>query len=111
LDEWERLLMADEYVKQQIVGGKFARSDICLQLTLRSDTGNIALDLLPAFNFVKRKLYPRRIRRNKLITIQAETVKGLMNKDNHSQYSSSLSESQVGFIKQQHEFAHQVSKL
>jgi len=106
LKEWEKILENQKDIP--IVKDRFTRSDICLQFSLESTTGNIAVDLLPAYNFVNRKTFAHS-RRKKCIQVQAENVMEIMDKENHSRYSSSLSEFQVGFIKQQNEFTHQVS--
>jgi len=108
LNEWQRILKDNKDIR--IFKDQFSKSDICLQFCLKSETGNIAVDLLPAYNFVNKKEVPRSgSRKKKYIALQAKNCQKIMDKDNHSQYSSSLSESQVEFIKQQNEFTHQVS--
>jgi len=57
LNEWQSILEDNKDIT--ILNTQFSKSDICLQFSLVSETGNVAVDLLPANNFVNKKEVPQ----------------------------------------------------
>jgi len=106
LDEWTTILKREE--GQLIAKGSIKTTKFSVQFEVNTPQGRLEVDVLPAANLVSGHIErPRRGRR--LYGLQKCGVQGHINHENQKSLSSSLSESQVQFMKDQSEFTHQVS--
>ncbi|XP_035710694.1 uncharacterized protein LOC118436521 isoform X2 [Folsomia candida] len=101
-DEWEDILIMNEGINLTKDGIK--KTSISLQFTFEE---GIEMDLLPATNFV-HGIKPEG---PLLAKKQSDAVLSKMDKSNSHFYSSSLSESQVYFMKEQTSFTHDAVRL
>jgi hypothetical protein len=107
LEEWEKILILDKSLSVDPESVKI--TEISLQFTLTEENGDkIEVDLLPASNLVEKQ---KGVGGRELAEDQMDAVLRLMNKNNYLGYSSSLSESQIYFMKDQSPLAHQVRTL
>lgn len=100
LSDWEDILLMNESLK--VDPDSIKQTGISLQFKFL-DNG-IEVDLLPGTNFVSG----RQPGGQRLAQSQQSGAMNNMNPWNYRDFSSSLSESQIGFMKDQSEFAHQV---
>jgi len=105
LDEWTTILKREE--GRLIARGSIKTTNICVQFEIETPQGRLEVDVLPAANLVS-KYIERPPRGRRLYGLQKCGVQGHINDENQQSFSSSLSESQIGFMKDQSEFTHQV---
>jgi len=100
-DDWEDiLLLNDEFLK--IDPNSIKQTPISVQFKM----GFIEVDLLPAVNLVPPNQRPN-LDGRKLAEVQLQQATGIT-EENANMFSSTLSESQIYFMKDQSEFTHQV---
>jgi len=102
LTEWEQILMMNEG-DIQIDEDLIKKTRHSIHFTLKNQ--QVDVDLLPATNFVPRHL---KVSGEDLAKVQNAGVTKVMSPHNYKALSSSLSESQIYFMKKQSEFTHQV---
>jgi len=106
MEHWEDiLLMNDNNASLKIDQGSIQKSGTSFQFKI----GQVDVDLLPAANMVPKDKRLPSLGGRKLAEAQLKEVSAVIMDEKTSQaYSSSLSESQVYFMKDQSPLAHQV---
>jgi len=106
LDEWHGILVNEE--GRLIVDGSLKKTEISLQFEIETEEGRLQVDVLPAANLIPKHIQPRPGGKQ-LAGMQKSCAQGLINRQNHTSFSSSLCEFQILFMKDQSPFTHQVS--
>jgi len=104
LSDWTTILKQEE--GRLIAKGSIKTTKFSVQFEVNTPQGRLEVDVLPAANLVNIERPPRG---RGLYGLQKCGVQGYINYQNQKSLSSSLSESQVQFMKDQSEFTHQVT--
>jgi len=92
---------------KSIAKGSIKTTTICVQFEFETLQGRLKVNVLPAANLISGRIQ-RPPQGRRLYGLQKSGVQGPITHENQQSFSSSLSESQIGFMKDQNEFTHQV---